>query len=165
MMDQTVPEFYEVIDKKEIADSLKIPTEVISDGLPVQIVSTGLKDIIVPIRSLKELLSIEPDFDKIKEISRKYDGAGYHLFTTETKFNSTAHTRNFAPLYDIPEESATGTASGALACYMFKYGLINEKQAENIVFEQGYSMNRPSEIYASLDIINGNITCFDYRTR
>jgi PhzF family phenazine biosynthesis protein len=158
MMDQTVPEFFEVIDKNEIADSLKIPPDVISNGLPVQTVSTGLKDIIVPIRSLKELHSIDPDFDKIKEISRKYDGAGYHLFTSETKFNSTAHTRNFAPLYDIPEESATGTASGALASYMFRYGIINEKQAENIIFEQGYSMNKPSEIFASLEISNGKTT-------
>ena len=158
MMDQTLPDFYDLIDKNEIADSLKIPPDVISNGLPVQIVSTGLKDIIVPIRSLKELLMIKPDFDKIAEVSRKYNGAGYHLFTTETKFNSTAHTRNFAPLYDIPEESATGTASGALASYMFRYGILSANQAENMIFEQGYSMNRPSEIYASLEISNGKIT-------
>jgi PhzF family phenazine biosynthesis protein len=157
MMDQNLPVFYETIDKNEIADSLDIPPEMISIDLPVQIVSTGLKDIIVPIISLKELLSIEPDFEKIKHISKKYDGAGYHIFTTGTRFNSTAHARNFAPLYDIPEESATGTASGALAGYMFRYGIIKEDQAQNIIFEQGYSMNKPSEIFASLIISNGNI--------
>ena len=26
--------------------------------------------------------------------------------------------RNFAPLYDIDEEAATGTSNGALACYL-----------------------------------------------
>ncbi len=158
LMDQNLPEFFETIDKNEIAESLKIPVEAICPELPVQVVSTGLKDIIVPIRSLKELLSIDPDFDEIKEVSRRCQGAGYHVFTTETMHGSTAHCRNFAPLYDIPEESATGTASGALACYMFKYGIINEKQSENIVFEQGYSMNRPSEIFASLQINDGKIS-------
>jgi PhzF family phenazine biosynthesis protein len=103
MMDQNLPEFYEVIDKKEIADSLNISPDLFTGELPVRTVSTGLKDIIVPIRSLKELLDIKPDLDKIIEISRKYGGAGYHVFTTETKFNSTAHCRNFAPLYDIPK--------------------------------------------------------------
>jgi PhzF family phenazine biosynthesis protein len=158
LMDQNLPEFYEVIDKNEIAESLKIPVEAICSELPVQVVSTGLKDIIVPVRSLKELLEIRPYFHKIAEVSRKYGGAGYHVFTTETKLFSTAHCRNFAPLYDIPEESATGTASGALACYMYKYGLLNAGQAENIIFEQGYSMNRPSEIYASMKINDGKIS-------
>ncbi|HQO09419.1 MAG TPA: PhzF family phenazine biosynthesis protein [Clostridiales bacterium] len=158
LMDQNLPEYYETIDKNEIAESLEIPVEAICSELPVQVVSTGLKDIIVPVRSLKKLLEIRPYFHKIAEVSRKYDGAGYHVFATETKNNSTAHCRNFAPLYDIPEESATGTASGALACYMFKYGIINEEQAENIIFEQGYYMGSPSEISASLEIMNRNIT-------
>ncbi|MEK6264950.1 MAG: PhzF family phenazine biosynthesis protein, partial [Clostridium sp.] len=57
---------------------------------------------------------------------------------------------HFAPLYDIPEESATGTSNGALSCYLFKYGRVSEEKKNNLIFEQGYSMNRPSEIRASL---------------
>jgi predicted PhzF superfamily epimerase YddE/YHI9 len=40
---------------------------------------------------------------------------------------------------------------------MYKYGIVNENQAENIIFEQGYSMNRPSEIMASLEVSDGKI--------
>ncbi len=62
-----------------------------------------------------------------------------------------------APLYGIPEESATGTSSGALGCYLYHYGIINEEQASHIILEQGYSMKRPSEIRVSLAIKENKI--------
>lgn len=149
-MNQCNPEFYEILDKKEIADTLNIDEDDIMDQLPIQIVSTGLKDILIPIKSLKTLHNIKPDFHKISCFSEKQDVVGYHLFTLETLNNSTAHCRNFAPLYDIPEEAATGTSTGALSCYLYKYGLISQGNTENLVFEQGYSMNKPSQILSSL---------------
>lgn len=151
-MSQSTPKFYQVIGRTEIADSLNIDKSSIPESMPVQIVSTGLKDIIVPVDTLKTLFSINPDFKKIIEISEKYGAVGCHVFTTETKFNSTAHCRNFAPLYDIPEESATGTSNGALSCYLYKYGAISENESGSLIFEQGYSMQKPSEILAGLVI-------------
>ncbi len=156
-MSQCLPKFCEVIDKSEISNSLNINENQITGKLPAQIVSTGLRDILIPINDLETLLSIQPDFDAIKEISKRYDVTGYHVFTMETKYNSTAHCRNFAPLYDIPEESATGTSNGALSCYLYKYGIISENQCSKLVFEQGYSMDKPSEILAGLYIENKSI--------
>jgi len=152
MMDQNTPNYYDTIGKAEIADSLNISVETIPADLPVQIVTTGLRDIIVPVNSIETLNSIKPDFEKISDISRKCNAVGYHVFTTQTLHGSTAHCRNFAPLYAIPEESATGTSNGALACYLFKYGIIDTGQAGHIVIEQGYTMNKPSEILVSLAI-------------
>lgn len=151
-MHQNNPVFYEEIDKREVSNSLNIHESIIIKNYPVQVVSTGIKDIFIPIKSLKELHSIKPDFNKIITVSRKYGVIGYHLFTLETKFNSTAQCRNFAPLYNIPEEAATGTSNGALACYLYKYGIISEDVAKRLVFEQGYSMQRPSEILADLTV-------------
>lgn len=156
-MNQCNPKFYEILDKKEIADTLNIDPDDIMDDLPIQIVSTGLKDILIPIKSLKALCDIKPDFDKISHVSKKYDVIGYHLFTLETKYGSTAHCRNFAPLYDIPEEAATGTSNGALSCYLYKYGSVLEKNIKNLVFEQGYSMKKPSNILTDLIIYNREI--------
>lgn len=156
-MSQNLPHFFKKIDKKEIADSLNIPIEAIYSDLPIQIVSTGLRDILIPIKNLTDLHAIKPNFEKVSEISKKYDVVGYHLFTFETKFNSTAHCRNLAPLYDIPEESATGTSNGALSCYLFKYEKINDKQVQNLVYEQGYSMDKPSEILVNLEIKEAKI--------
>lgn len=156
-MNQNLPQFCDEIDKKEIAISLNVSEEIISNDLPVQIVSTGLRDIFIPIKSIKDLYNIKPNFEEVSKISKKYGVIGYHLFTLETKFGSTAHCRNLAPLYDILEESATGTSNGALSCYLFKYGKISKQGADHLVFEQGYSMKKPSEIFTNLKLKNNKI--------
>ncbi len=157
-MEQTLPFFENAIDRGEVAGSLGIGPDSLAPDMPVQIVSTGLRDIIVPIISLRALESLEPDLDRIADISKKYGAVGYHAFCLETKHKSTAHCRNFAPLFGIPEEAATGTSSGALACYLFKQRKITEEQARRLVFEQGYGLKRPSEILARLEIGNQEIT-------
>lgn len=157
MMNQSLPIFYEIIHKAEIASSLNISVDDIVDDIPIQIVSTGLRDILIPIKNLSILNSITPNFEKIINISKKYDVVGYHAFTLESINNSAAHCRNFAPLYDILEESATGTSNGALACYLYKYKKLKDNQINNIIFEQGYCMNKPSEIKVSLITENKNI--------
>ena len=157
MMNQPVPVFSEIIDKDELADSLNIKASLMPEDLSIQVVSTGIRDIMVPVKSIKILNSINPDMEKIKNISRKYNAVGYHVFALESLHGAYANCRNFAPLYDIPEESATGTSNGALGCYLYHYGKINNEQAANIVFEQGYSMEKPSEILVSLTIKENEI--------
>jgi PhzF family phenazine biosynthesis protein len=160
MMNQATPVFSKELGKTaaaEIADALCISQDSLLSDLPVQIVSTGLADLLVPVRSLDILNGIRPDFVKVRDISRKYKAVGVHLFTLETLLGSTAHCRDLAPIVGIPEESATGTASGALACYLYRHGRISKDSVENIVFEQGYSMGLPSEILASLRVEAGEI--------
>lgn len=151
MMNQNAPQFLDVVNKEEIADSLNINLNEMVEGLPTQVVSTGLRDIIVPIKNLETLNAIKPNFDKVAAVSQKYNTIGYHLFVLETLGEAQAHTRNLAPLYGIPEESATGTSNGALASYLFEYGEINRKEATHLIIEQGYSMNKPSEIIVELE--------------
>ena len=156
MMDQAKPTFYEVIDRAEIAESLNLKGENFLENLQPQIVSTGMRDIMVPLKSLEILRTTVPDMDKVAAVSRKYNVIGYHLFTLET-LGGTAHCRNLAPLYGIPEESACGTANGALSSYLAHHKKISEGQAEKIIIEQGYTMNMPSEILASLVLKDGVI--------
>ena len=70
-MEQTLPVFDSAIDGRDVAASLGIGPDSLAPDMPVQIVSTGLRDTMVPVVSLRELSSLEPDFDKITEISRK----------------------------------------------------------------------------------------------
>lgn len=158
MMNQNIPSYHEIIEKQEIADSLNITVDEMLENLPVQIVSTALRDILVPIKSLDILNSINPDFKKVENISSKYNTVGYHIFTLESLNESNAYCRNFAPLYGIPEESATGTSNGALACYLYKYGKLKNNHITNISIEQGYSMERPSEIKIALTTKEKEIT-------
>jgi len=158
LMDQTAPLFFRTLPKEEIAASLNIAVSDMPEDLPVQMISTGMKDIMVPVKSIAILNGAKPDMDQITEISRKYDAIGYHMFALETLHGGLAQCRNFAPLYGIPEESATGTSNGALSSYIYHYGKITEEEARHIVIEQGYSMGKPSEIFASLQFEGGEIT-------
>lgn len=151
LMDQSKPKFFETIDPTEISDSLGIPESYLSSTLPIQIVSTGIKDILVPLSSVKALYHLEPKMNVISSLSEKYGVTGYHVFTTEAEEGFLCECRNFAPLYGIDEESATGTSNGALISYMYKYGVINKDKMNDLVIKQGYSMGTPSQIYGKLN--------------
>ena len=157
-MDQNLPIFYEILDKHAIADSLNISSDLISDNLPIQIVSTGLKDIFIPLKSVSDLNNLIPDFKKITQISKQYNVTGYHVFVPSPDINTTAWCRNFAPLFDIEEESATGSASGALSCYLYNYNQLTGDNQQILTFHQGYTMNQPSIINAILDTKNNQIS-------
>lgn len=161
-MTQNKPIFYETIKVSNILGSLSSNnTDIIDHNFPIQIVSTWLKDIIIPVKSLDDLFWIKPNFNLISDICRKYNAVGYHLFTLETMSESTAHCRNFTPLYDIDEESATWTSNWALACYLLKYCNVSRNWLNRFIFEQGYSIERPSEVL--VDIVNDSWVASDLR--
>lgn len=143
-MEQNKPEFYEVIPPNELIGCFDL--EAIKPEHPIQIVSTGLKDILIPIKTETQLRTVNPNFEKIKAISKAYQVVGMHLYAFE---GNRIVCRNFAPLYDINEEAATGTSNAALACYLYeRLGL----QKEEYIFDQGYSLNSPSEIAVKLTV-------------
>jgi PhzF family phenazine biosynthesis protein len=107
------------------------------------IVSTGLRDIMVPVKSREILNSINANFSMIRDISKEEDVVGYHVFTID---GGNIYTRNFAPLVGIDEECATGTSNGALGSLLYSKGLI-ENQVEII---QGESMGETSLIYVKV---------------
>jgi PhzF family phenazine biosynthesis protein len=157
-MDQKLPIFSEILDNHAITDSLNMSSNLISDNLPIQIVSTGLKDIFIPLKSVTDLNNLRPDFEKITQISKQYSVTGYHVFVPSSDINITAWCRNFAPLFDINEESATGSASGALSCYLYNYNLLTGGDQETLTFHQGHTMNQPSIINVILDTKKNQIS-------
>lgn len=152
---QNLPQFGDRINRERIARSLNIHAEDLDPDLPVQIVSTGLRDVMVPVRSLSVLQAINPNFDQISNISEQYEAVGYHVFYAGTGMEPVAYCRNFAPLYGILEESATGSSTGALSCYLYQHGKGKARQAqEQLRFEQGHTMGAASELKAHL-IVDG----------
>ena len=112
-------------------------------SLPVEIISTGLPDIMLPVRSKEELEALNPDMAALAELSRKLEVVGVHAFV-QIGDGYTAHVRNFAPLYGVDEESATGTANAALTHYLQRQGLI--QPGSECSFLQGEKMGRPSVV-------------------
>ena len=151
LMTQTNPKFYSYIDdEKELCDILGIRKEdagIEGYQLKPMIISTGLKDIMFPVKSLDALKRITPDFQGLKEYTDKLNLVGLHAFSLETENpESSVATRNFGPSVGIDEESATGTSNGALCAYIMKHNILDFTDTLAISCEQGYYMDNPSEI-------------------
>ena len=159
LMSQVKPIYSELVSTKELAGALRIPEHKLAvGGLLPQIVSTGGRDIMVPIKSRRLLFSLKPNFRALARISKKTKSIGFQVFTFDTlQKKAAAHCRNFAPWYGINEESATGSSAGALGSYLFKYFQVPQRRALRLVFEQGYSMQKPSEILVELETKNHKV--------
>lgn len=117
-------------------------------GYVPKAVSTGLTDILLPVKSLDALDRATQNEAEVTRLSQKYEVVGVHMFCPTLTAEATCHVRNFAPLYAIPEESATGTANGALTYYLYEYGRI--KAGDENIFVQGERMGKPSMIRSRL---------------
>ena len=115
--------------------------------LPVEVVSTGLPDIIMPVKDLESLNALQPDMAALSALSQELDVVGVHAFAL-TDDGYTAHVRNFGPLYGVPEESATGTANAALTHYLQRRGSV--AAGDECRFMQGEAMQRPSVVSTQL---------------
>lgn len=113
-----------------------------------EIISTGLPDIILPVKTKRTLDNMKVDFCKLAEISRELNVTGVHAFYIKDRMSRIAYARNFAPAVGIDEEAATGTANGALIYYLKKNGLLAE---DSLVVSQGESMGRPSQINCRIE--------------
>lgn len=144
LMEQNRPAYLEVLDSDIFTGCIE--RNFIDHRFPIQIVSTGLNDVMLPVDSVEHLEQLSPDLEMIANMSKEKEVVGVHAFTIIKESDVTAICRNFAPLYGIDEESATGTANCALACYLFKY----YKQQSQYVFEQGHNMGDISRIVVNL---------------
>ncbi|NLK64734.1 MAG: PhzF family phenazine biosynthesis protein [Tissierellia bacterium] len=156
LMQQSQPRIYgELKEKKQIADSLNIDEKsigLLNYDIAPTIVSTGLKDIMVPVSSRDALNNLKADFKMIENISYEHDVVGYHVFTID---KGKVYARNFAPKVGINEECATGTSNGALGCLLFSKGFSNQMEVI-----QGESMNQKSLIYVKVDYHNDIMDVF-----
>ncbi len=120
--------------------------------LPVQIAYSGLPDIMIPVSDVATLNGLQPNMGAVSSITQKHKAVSFHVFAFGND-GYTAHVRDFAPLYDIPEESATGTANAALTHYLAVNGVIPPQG--DFAFLQGEAMGRPSVV--ATRIAEGNI--------
>ena len=117
-----------------------------------KIISTGLHDIILPLKDRKLLDNLTINYDMISSYSRELEVTGIHVFALE--FNGDhldIWCRNFAPAVGINEESATGTANGALTYYLKDNDILKDTK---LLVNQGQSLGRPSTIHCEIDCVN-----------
>jgi trans-2,3-dihydro-3-hydroxyanthranilate isomerase len=142
-------------EQAEVARALGLAREDLDESLPIQVITTGLSCLAVPVRSLADLRDCRVNAALLADIYRRHGATGCHAFTRETLEvgASRAHARFFAPADNIPEDPATGSACGALGAYLVHHGgltLEPEEGKYKFVIEQGDFIHRPSRI--NLDV-------------
>ena len=78
-------------------------------------------------------------------------------YTLETESpEATVHCRMFAPGLGVPEDPATGSAAGALGCYLVWHNIVRPHNGvATIIIEQGIEINRASRIQVEITVGNG----------
>ncbi|MFQ5991069.1 MAG: PhzF family phenazine biosynthesis protein [Nitrospiraceae bacterium] len=156
-MSQPKPEFLGTVDSIEelfeVASALGVPKrDITSTRFPIEVVSTGLPVMIVPVRTLTTVRSITPNVTAMNTLCARFGVNGIMAFTSVTvEEHSDVHTRMFASPIGIVEDPATGSASGALGAYLVKNGVVEVGPTTEIIAEQGYEVDRPSRIEIQVD--------------
>lgn len=159
---QIISEIDDGHEQAELARALGLAREDLDESLPIQVITTGLSCLAVPVRSLADLRDCHINSTLLAEIYQRHGGTGCHAFTRETieVGASRAHARFFAPADNIPEDPATGSACGALGAYLVHHGGLNlepEDGRYKFVIEQGDFIHRPSRINLSVKGAAGNV--------
>lgn len=138
-------------EQADLIRALGLAPEHLDETLPIQIISTGMKFLVVPVRSLADLRSCRVNAALLAEIYKGHDATGCYAFSRETLEvgASRANARMFAPDDNIPEDPATGSAAGALGAYLVYHAALPDAPVDGVfkfVIEQGDFINRSSRL-------------------
>jgi trans-2,3-dihydro-3-hydroxyanthranilate isomerase len=148
---EIIHEIDDAPEQAEVARALGVAREDLDESLPIQVITTGLSCLVVPVRSLADLRDIRVNATLLADVYTRHGGTGCLAFARETLEvgAARAHARFFAPADNIPEDPATGSACGALGAYLVHHGGLSlepENGRYKFVIEQGDFIHRPSRI-------------------
>jgi trans-2,3-dihydro-3-hydroxyanthranilate isomerase len=142
-MQQKPPLFGKVFPGELFQNLLGLSAPDFISAYPIQLVSTGLPFIIVPLRTLDAVRKAAINRNFLPTLLKQVE-AGVVVFCPET-YNRTnnLNVRVFVDAFGISEDPATGSGNGCLAAYLSKYRYFGEQNID-VSVEQGYEINRPS---------------------
>src|SRR6185503_3401060 len=138
-MSQPVP----TVEPFAAADELLAAVGVDGSDLPVELYDNGVRHVYIALPSAEAVEALEPDLQALKRLQGI---VGTNCFAGE---GSSWKTRMFAPADGVPEDPATGSAAGPLACHLARHGMISF--GDEIEISQGAELNRPSTLYARVE--------------
>lgn len=156
-MTQPQPQFLAIHPAEETVKVFGLSLDDILPGYPIQTVSTGTPQLMVPVRDHAALKKTNMNFSAYANLKTHSDFFSPHLFCLG---GVTPDGKTFARHFGLPpdtiEDPFTGSATGAMAAYLWHYGLLDESK---FIAEQGHWMNCPGralvEIIGSVDSIQG----------
>ena len=143
VMTQLKPAFLAQYSPEQVAPVFGLEVDDVLPGVPIQTVSTGTPQLMLPLRSLDALQRARLDIPAYVRLRQTCDFFSPHLFCVQgiTPAGKT-FARHFGTPPDLPEDSFTGSATGGMAAYLWRYRLID---TPTFIAEQGHWMNRPGQ--------------------
>ncbi|WP_170331428.1 PhzF family phenazine biosynthesis protein [Ruegeria arenilitoris] len=145
-MTQVAPQFGVHVPIDLVASAISLPADAIIS--PPQLVSTGLPFCVTVLRDHQALRAahlVEGPLRKVAEAAG-YSGSDMAEPFLVTLQGATEAGDTFSRLLlappSPPEDPFTGSATGAMAAYLWKYGLM---QKDSFTAEQGHDMGRPGQ--------------------
>jgi trans-2,3-dihydro-3-hydroxyanthranilate isomerase len=142
-MTQARPQYFEEMAGTSLAHALGISASDLDASLATQFVSTGMKQLMVPVRSREVLRKIRPAFTDLERLLAEHDSHLAYVFTQE---GGVYYARSyFAAGSFVLEDPATGSAAGALGAYMYKH-----RGLTTLEISQGIEMGRGATIHVQI---------------
>jgi trans-2,3-dihydro-3-hydroxyanthranilate isomerase len=130
-------------DRRVVADAAGLDPGDLDPGLPMQVITTGLGPLLVPIRDEEALRRAERSEAACRRATAASGGECLYLFTVRGGGDVMA--RMFDATLGVGEDPATGSAAGPLGVYLASRGLAG-MPGEAIV-AQGEMVGRPSFLH------------------
>lgn len=140
-MSQCQPEFLVQYDPAIAAQFLGLSVQDLVADVPVQTVSTGTPQLMVPVKDRVAVQKAVFDAEAYRRFERDADCTSLHVFCPEGyTSDGGSYARHFALIPHAVEDAFTGSATGGMAAYLYHYGLIASPKFRA---EQGHDMGRP----------------------
>jgi trans-2,3-dihydro-3-hydroxyanthranilate isomerase len=136
-------------------------SDITASRLPPQSVSTGVPFLFVPLATRDAVNRARADRAALQAFFAANGEPELPVFVFSVERgddDATAFSRMFAPLFGIPEDPATGGASGPLGAYLLHHGVVTQQEAARMWSLQGVAMGRPSRIAISVLTHGGTIS-------
>lgn len=151
-------EFFEKMEPEFCARLLGLPAESIHASCTPQFVSAGSPFLFVCLESPEDVDRATVSAELLPQALGSADSVGTFVFACKALRPNGSHdvyARMFAPQTGIPEDPATGGATGPLAAYMLRCGLLPSADDIRFTSEQGTRMGRRSILHVRISVKAG----------
>jgi len=128
------------LNKKKLASALGLTTKDFHPDLQPEFVSTGIFNLMVPLRNRAALSKIVMNMAELRKLQGKNAVMSYCFALNGS---AKAFSRGMLP-WELYEDAATGSAAGSLGAYLVRHGTLLPGHTLGIL--QGQEMGRPSHI-------------------
>jgi trans-2,3-dihydro-3-hydroxyanthranilate isomerase len=150
-MEQPLPTFTgTTVMRKTAAEALGLAIEEVRSDVPIQMGSSGLPYLFVPLANLKAV--------RRARRPAALDANVYVFAMSGERSGSHVHGRMFDQGLGIGEDPATGSAQGPLGAYIVAHELVPVAPTTRIRSEQGFEIGRPSILEIEVERAGAAVT-------